>query len=99
MKILILNLLKFWTSDFGKRGQNRPQNLLHEKGTRYNNNRRTLRLLDRIGPVGQLDEKNKKIGAISYLGNLGKILFKKFFFYLFSIKSNNEGTHHEHCNL
>ena len=28
----IPNLKKFWTSDFGKWGQNRPQNILDEKG-------------------------------------------------------------------
>ena len=32
----IPNLLKFWTSNFGKWGQNRLQNILHEKGTSYN---------------------------------------------------------------
>ena len=36
----IPNLSKFGTSDFGKWGQNRPQNLVHEKGQK---NRQTNR--------------------------------------------------------
>ena len=40
-----------------KLGQNRPQNLVHEKGpTHKHTDRRTLRLLDQIGPVGRFDE-------------------------------------------
>ena len=50
----IPNLKIFLTSDFKKGGQNRPQNLVHEKGT--DNNTRTLQLLDQIGPVGRFDE-------------------------------------------
>ena len=53
----IPNLLKFWTSNFGKLGQNRPQNLVHEKGpTHTHTDTQTSRLLDHIGPVGRFDE-------------------------------------------
>ena len=39
-------------------GQNKPQNLPHEKG--QNTDGRTLRLLDQIGPVGRFDENNNE---------------------------------------
>ena len=43
------------TSNFGKRGQNRPQNLVHEKRTSTNG--RTSQLLDQLGPEGRVGEK------------------------------------------
>ena len=49
-----------WKSDFGKWGQNRPKSLVHEKGTDTHTDRRTLRLLDQISPVGRFDE-NKNL--------------------------------------
>ena len=50
----IPNLKIFWTSNFGKWGQNRPQNLVHEKGqtnrhTDTQTHKRTSQLYERIG--------------------------------------------------
>ena len=67
------NLYKFWTSNFGKWGQNRPQNLVHEKGTTHKHtnrqtDRQTSRLLDLIVPVGRFDEQIPDTTDIESLG-------------------------------
>ena len=85
--------LKIWTSDSGKWGQNRPQNLVHEKGTnKETNNRPTSRLLDWIGPVGRFDENcyngtivvtvvtagfNDVKGVVTYFSGTFLVLFQK----------------------
>ena len=68
-------LKKCWTSNFGKRGQNRPQNLVNEKGTDTQKHTRILRLLDQIGPLGQFDDK------MVYLKNRRMVCSKKILHY------------------
>ena len=94
----IPNLLKFWSSNFKKRSQNRPQNVVHGKGTNRHAYGRTLRLYERIGQGPILwkckegfswTEQYKHTNRISpsFLGTLCPLYYFIFSFSYFSNKN------------